>query len=228
VLETAARRQPTGELLIRARALYRADAESLDLSLEALLSRLEQDAGRWDTHVVITADHGESLGEDASVGHGRRLTPAQIHVPLVVLSPVVSSAVREDVAGSIDVAPTLLALAGIRERMPGGRNLLAPAVTSASAFGMRRTFARPHDDRRLDGVHRLDFELFYAAGPDGRLLTGNGDGLRELAPGTSASPEEEQRLRRLFGSFERELQTGTPARTDPEAEEALRALGYVG
>jgi hypothetical protein len=164
------------------------------------------------------------------MGHGKRLTRGQVQVPCFILSPKARPGGRNDVAGSVDVATTLLGLAGLDGRAFGGRDLLGTRPASTAAFGMRRTFARPHDDLRLDGrLHRLDFDLFYAVGEDGRLYAGNAQGLRDGGPDVPpASPEVERRLRALFRSFEGELRGAPAARLDPEAEEALRALGYVG
>ena len=44
--------------------------------------------------------------------HGYRLQEVEIRVPGLILSPKVAPGVRRDLAGTIDVAPTLLALAG--------------------------------------------------------------------------------------------------------------------
>ena len=212
----------------QARTLYDADAAHLDRWLETLFARLDRDAGRVDTHVIVTADHGESFGEDGSLAHGRRVTPGQIHVPFFVLSPRVTPGVRRDVAGSVDLPLTVYGLAGLPTRAPGGRDLLA-AARGAAAFGMRRSFAATQREIRIDGKeHALDFNLFYAVGNDGRIHAGNqaeilpGEGSGE--PGAAAQP-----LQALFGSFERQLEgTERPRSSDPEVERALKALGYVG
>jgi hypothetical protein len=202
----------------------------MDAALERLWSRLDRDAGLFDTHVVVVADHGESFGEDGSMGHGKRITSGQVHVPLFIVSPRLVPASRQDIAGSIDVAVTLYSLARVGETAPGGRDLTL-AAPRGGAFGMRRTYLQPHDDLRLDGkLHRLDFNLFYAVDGDGHLFTGNLQGLRDGASDTPRpQPDVERRLKLLFGAFEKEL-TGTASgeRMDPHTEEALRALGYVG
>ena len=220
-------------LLERFRTLYDRDLAALDRALDRLLARLEADADEIPTHVVLTSDHGESFGEAGAIAHGMRLTPEQIRVPLVILSPRVEAARRDDVASSVDVARTLLSLAGVD--LPGGaagaawrraRDLTAPPGGRTGAVGMRRTFwSDSMVELRADGSrHPLDQHLFYAVDREGRLVRGNGEEL--LDPATEgASPE---RLRELFAGFERALAAGVaPAAGDPEAREALRALGYV-
>ena len=140
LLELAQTGADVREQVVRARELYDEDARSLDGWLERLFERLEKDAAAFDTHVVVTADHGESFGEDGSLAHGRRVTAGQIHVPLFILSPRAGAGLRRDVAGSVDVPRTLYRLAGIAVEAPG-RDLLVP-VDGGVAFGMRRRFAQ--------------------------------------------------------------------------------------
>jgi arylsulfatase A-like enzyme len=63
--------------------------------------------------VVITSDHGESLGEWGRFNHGH-LDTANLHVPLLVALPDRRGAGRRIASQvrSIDIAPTILAVAG--------------------------------------------------------------------------------------------------------------------
>jgi arylsulfatase A-like enzyme len=67
-----------------------------------------------NTIIVFAADHGESLGEHGEWGHGRSLPEQTLRIPLGLAWPgrirpgVVSAA-----AINLDVAPTLLGLAGL-------------------------------------------------------------------------------------------------------------------
>jgi arylsulfatase A-like enzyme len=212
----------------RARDLYDKDAASLDAQLDRLFARLEKDAGTYDTHLVVTADHGESFGEDGSLGHGRRVTAPQIHVPFFILSPRLRAGVRRDVAGSVDVPRTIFGLAGVAANSFGGRDLLREA-SGGRAFGMRRRFVDVQREQRLDRrEYPLDRSLFYAVDSDGRIQAGNASALMPGEGSGVASPAPAA-LQKLFGSFERQLSGAErPASGDAEVEEALRALGYVG
>ncbi len=233
VLQLAARGEDPAPALARARRLYDADVAFLDAALARLLERLDRDAPQIATHIVIVGDHGESFGEEGSMAHGRRLIPSQLHVPCVLRSPLLASGVRDDVAGSIDVAPTLLAVAGVEDglrqaRPDPGRDLTLPPRWPARAFGMRRTYEKPYKDRRLDGsVHLIDGFLFYFLDGSGELFRGNAEAVQPA--GSAALADGEDRgLRALFGGFEQDLarhQAGGVV--DPEVEEKLEALGYV-
>lgn len=208
------------------RGLYGDDVRALDREVDRLLARLDRDAARIDTHVVVTSDHGESLGEDLVIGHGNHLAPEQVRVPLFVLSPRMAAGLDARNTGSIDLAPTLLSLAGVKAALPGGCDLtVRDATRPCHVVGMRRTYAEPLEALRTDGTSEtLSGLLFYLADDKGRLHLGNGTNLRAEDAGATWT----QALTGLFRSFEGQL-AGHPASaaTDPETLRALRALGYL-
>jgi arylsulfatase len=64
--------------------------------------------------VLITADHGESMGEDYRYfAHGYSSMPQNARVPFVVRAPGISAQRRHELVSHIDVFPTLVELAGI-------------------------------------------------------------------------------------------------------------------
>jgi arylsulfatase A-like enzyme len=60
----------------------------LDAELGRFLRELRAAGRLANTWVVITADHGEDLGEHDSFGHGGNLYNEQTHVPLVLIPPL--------------------------------------------------------------------------------------------------------------------------------------------
>ena len=209
--------------------LYGRDVQALDRSLDRLLERLEKDRARFDTHVVVTADHGESLGEGNVIGHGNHLTAEQIHVPLFILSPRSAAGPDARNTGSVDVAGTLLSLAGVEARLGGGGDLLAPPRGAHPTLGMRRTYDRPLEALRTDGSsERFEGYLFYAVDGSGAVRVGNAQGIEGGTGPEAPGPSEARALAALFHRFEGQL-AGRPAAAplDAETERALRALGYV-
>jgi arylsulfatase A-like enzyme len=212
------------------REKYDQDVRQLDEALDELFTRLEADADRWATHVVVVSDHGEAFGEGGALGHGKRLVAPQIHVPLFLLSPRVEPGSRSEPVGSIDVAPTLLSLAGVPAELPGGRDLTASLDADERVYGMRRTFAEPHEEFRTDGTtHMLDPFLFFAVDDD-RLLVGNRARLsRGDSNRTVRNDELADELTALFGEFEDQVTRLAPKEiTDPDVLAALEKLGYTG
>ena len=65
--------------------------------------------------IVIVSDHGEALGAHGESTHGYLLHEETLHVPLIVYAPglVAAGLRRDDDVSVIDVAPTLVTLAGL-------------------------------------------------------------------------------------------------------------------
>ncbi len=114
---------------------YDAGILHADHELGAFLAYLRRTGRFEDSVIVVTSDHGESLGErDGLFGHGR-LHQVQLHVPLAIHVPGLGpGVVREPVAG-IDIAPTVLEL--LRGEVPGGLDgwSLAGLMRAASRSG---------------------------------------------------------------------------------------------
>jgi len=215
-------------LLARARQGYSQDVRFLDGSLQKLLRRLLEDSDRIETHIIVVADHGESFGEGGAFGHNKRTTMEQIHVPLLIHSPRVTPGVSDLATGSIDIAATLLALAGIpQEGAEGGRNLLAGDLEPGFVFGMGRNSERPFEEVRTDGsIQVIEGNEFFAV-EDDRLFTGDGSGI-SAGDGSGVEEQTAEKLERIFERFEGTLQGGSiDELDDPETREALEALGYV-
>jgi tetratricopeptide (TPR) repeat protein len=86
----------------------------VDEQIGVLLARLPK-----DVDVVVVGDHGEMLGEHGELHHGLLLYRAARRVPLIVAGPgVPAGRTGECLVRTADVAPTLLALAGLPP--PGG------------------------------------------------------------------------------------------------------------
>lgn len=99
--------------LARVVSLYDGDLSHADRGLGELFERLRADDLYRNTIVVITADHGEELGEHQVVGHAYSLHTELMHVPLVIKAPNLPPGVERKRASTIDIAPTVLQLLGI-------------------------------------------------------------------------------------------------------------------
>lgn len=96
--------------------LYDAEIRFMDDALGTILDAAGDAEGAEKTILAVTSDHGEALGEhDYYFEHGDFGTSPEIHVPLTFVAPgLVPPGVRiPATVRSIDVAPTILDLAGL-------------------------------------------------------------------------------------------------------------------
>ena len=96
-------------------ALYDGEVSAADHYFGQMMELLEREGLSKDTLVIVSADHGEELWEHGQPGHGHTLFNELIGVPLLFgPAPLVPSArVVEGSVEMVDVAPTILALAGL-------------------------------------------------------------------------------------------------------------------
>jgi arylsulfatase A-like enzyme/Flp pilus assembly protein TadD len=90
---------------------YLGEVAATDAMLTEFLAPLLRD--RPDALIVVTGDHGESLGEHGEATHGLFAYEATLAVPLVVVDPERAAAVDDRYVGHIDIAPTILSRLGI-------------------------------------------------------------------------------------------------------------------
>jgi len=90
-------------------SLYDAELWELDRAVDAFLAKLDLQR----TALVLTSDHGEAFGEGGRLEHADILE-CQVRVPLVVrpAGGVTAQVVQAPTSG-VDIAPTLLRLAGL-------------------------------------------------------------------------------------------------------------------
>jgi arylsulfatase A-like enzyme len=101
-------------------ALYDGEIRFTDDNLGRILDQLELRGRLKDALVVVTADHGEEFFEHGGKGHQKSLYDEVVRIPLILRWPghLNAGTVVKDPVRLIDVMPTLIALAGIRERPP--------------------------------------------------------------------------------------------------------------
>ncbi|MBI4614316.1 MAG: sulfatase [Planctomycetes bacterium] len=95
--------------------VYDGAVSYLDEQVGTLVAALEKKGILEDTIVVVTSDHGESIGEHGAYGHLNSLHEEEVRIPLVVRYPgrrKTGAAVGVPVS-IVDVFPTVLEVLGI-------------------------------------------------------------------------------------------------------------------
>jgi arylsulfatase len=211
----------------RVQDLYEAEIRGFDESLRELVQGLEARGLLRDAVLVVTADHGEAFREHGTTEHGWNLYPEVIRVPLVVVAPGrIPPGVRvEAQVRSIDVAPTLLALAGVplpdrfdgRPFWPleGLGDRVAIARVGFTKYLPDTDYVavvtRDHlyvEERRRGGVELYDLRVDPGA-------------TRDLG----GDDPQAARLAALIGA--EEVAEGESLELDAETRRSLEALGYL-
>ena len=108
------------------RAPYDAEVAWTDAAIGSALDSLRQAGHLNRTLVVVTADHGESLGDHGETTHGLFAYDATLRVPLIVSAPGLEPRSIATPAAHVDIMPTILDLVAV-ESPDGfdGRSLVA-------------------------------------------------------------------------------------------------------
>jgi hypothetical protein len=184
--------------------LYDSAVAHVDLLLGRLIERLEESGLARRTVVVLTSDHGESLYERGHQGHFS-LHDEALRVPLVLAAPGLESKRVPWQVRSVDVAPTLLELAGLPP---------ASGLDGESLLPLARGAAGPHRDawayspetfwgiglrRRARVKYLLQDDLLFGMEGTERLFDLGGDPLEavDLAATTELSGYRAEARRRL-------------------------------
>jgi len=129
---------------------YASEIHHTDLWIGKLLQAIKELDLESETIVVVTADHGEALGEHGYVGHGRHVYQEILNVPLIVSWPgrLPQGKTVDVPVGLVDVAPTLMRLMDL----PG----LGEGADLAPAFGKEEL-------PKLYTMRRIFFETYPGA-----------------------------------------------------------------
>jgi arylsulfatase A-like enzyme len=223
-------------------AQYDGEIATVDAEVGKVLEALRGSPSWERTLVVVTSDHGESLGEHGYYfDHGEDLFDPGLRVPLLLRLPGGPAGARRDVlASTLDIVPTVLD--ALKVSYPpdlAGASLLA-AAGGGPPPPRDRLFAR--NDRSLSAGFDRRFKTVAVPADDGPPLWALYDRQADPAETKDASarqPQEARRWRRELELYQersdrerekaRALAGEAPpaAPLSPEACANLKALGYA-
>lgn len=203
---------------------YDGEAAYVDAQLGRLLAAID----RTNTIVVIAGDHGEALGEHGELTHGLLLYQPTLHVPFVIAAPEIKPRVIAEPVSTVDLAPTIAALAGFTMPKSDGRDL---------AQLLRDNAAIPATDVYAETQYPLTFgwsELTALRRDNLKLIAGPTAELFDLA----RDPREETNIltnqRRAYRDLNAQLDAlrattiaTSQTAVDEETKSKLASLGYI-
>ena len=215
--------------------LYAGEIRYMDESFGHLVETLKRNGIYDNTLIVFTADHGEEFQEHGGWWHGTTLYDEQIAIPLIAKFPsgTLVPAQPSGIGRSLDVAPTILAAAGVA--VPDewqGSDLAQPIPPTRTAFA-----EEDHEGNVITAARRGSLKLI-------RAQAGNPRGLPEVElfdvrrdPGETQNLAGQREVE--VGDLDREIVAITTGaadsavasagevQMDDATRERLRALGYI-
>jgi arylsulfatase A-like enzyme/Tfp pilus assembly protein PilF len=173
--------------------------------------------------VVVTADHGEALGDHGELTHGLFAYEPTLKVPLVVWGAGVVPGRDARPARHVDIVPTVLSYLGLKapEGLPGRSLLAAPDEAASAVYFEALSTHLNRGWAPLRGLLRERRKLIDLPLPELYDLAADAQEERNLFAA------ERRSARALRDELPRESVWPPPkGAVSPEQEASLRSLGY--
>lgn len=184
------------------------------------------------TIVVMTGDHGEGLGDHKEQTHSIFIYNATQHVPLMIRLPKIKPKRIKGIVSHVDLVPTVLEWLGIQPGQNIQGKSLIPLIEgkdhSSRAAYSESIFPELHYGfSPLKRITTDQYEFIDAPRPE---LYDRINDPTELKNLIKEKPEIADTMRERLNEILKSSQiTAKQTQTmDPETEEKLRAMGYVG
>lgn len=238
---------PPGETAeSRWRAMYAGEVRYVDHQFGRLMKRLRGKDLLKNTLVILTADHGESLGEHNWQGHSQRIHDEAVRIPLIISGPEIPRGQKfSQIVQNVDFAPTILEFLNIPspDLYQGKSIFRALEGKPLREFAYLEIAKRPPNFQKLTpdwqkfpetqwGVRTMNEKLIWSS--DGKHefydLRKDPREINNVYSNHQARAKELEaigkRIRSEFTTFH--FDSGPQAKADDnDPDEALRALGYI-
>jgi arylsulfatase A-like enzyme len=209
----------------------------LDSELGRLFASLKE-LGLYDNSlIVVTSDHGENFGDRHSLQHGIAVYHDEVNVPLIVKYPR-QNAPRtvDDLVSQIDLAPTILEVAGVPRPLAfAGQSLTQPVDSERYLYS--EAFPPDSPDNLAERFRRTERAIYHHH----QKFIESTKGDRELYD-LDTDPEERRDLYLNAGGFRQASALKTildgwaarqpkfvsePVSMPQRVREQLKSLGYA-
>lgn len=232
------------------RDLYDGEIAFADHCVKQMIERLRSLKLLDDTIVIITSDHGESLGEHGRIDHTLNMYETTLHVPLVIRYPKHFQAGRrvKKLVSLVDITPTLIDLCGAEYQL----NTKGEIRSLHREDMVNRPFVVATNERPLTGIavmeknfpdfdiSTIDYRLGAIRAKDYKFLSNIGGSVElydmnmdphETNDISNTKPDIKNKLHHLLNSWRENLVSADDSSIfesqDQESLELLRSLGYI-
>lgn len=214
---------------------YDGEIAYTDKYIGEVIDKLKE-LGLYDsTLIIITADHGEMLGEHGESSHGFFIYQPAIHVPLVIKHPKYNKPKRvSDAVGLIDIVPTVCELLGIAAPSNiQGKSLIGLFRDQKTTTGERGVFTgsmlpTKYGASPLLGLVENQYKYIQATRPELYDLVEDPYENNNLAAGEPQRTRIMQdRLKLMIEDTLRSDNAESKVKLDALSRQKLESLGYV-
>lgn len=202
----------------------------LDSEIGALIEHLKREGLYDNTLLIVTADHGEALGERNLIEHAvGSIYQMHIHIPLLVKYPGQKSGrVVDAPVSQIDLLPTVLDAVGLK----AGKGVQGMRLADVAAAGPRDLFSECFRGGSLHfkrAIIRWPLKrIIPREGPRELFdLSADGAETHDLSPSMPAQAEELDAALTAWRRSAPPRRAGPAGTMDEETMRRLKSLGYV-
>jgi len=209
---------------------YDGEIAYVDKQLGRLFDALRSGGRDSRTVTVLTADHGDSLGDHGEQTHGIFIYRSTTHVPMMVRGPGIAPQRIEGLVSQVDVAPTLTELAGLEPLGEDGVSLVGTLARGKPVPSRPGVYIESLNPRMHFGWHELraidagDEKYIDAPRPELYDLTDDPGEATNLYPGGDSEALAERLTEWAEGD---DLDALRIEALDAETRDMLEQLGYV-
>jgi len=214
---------------------YDSEIAYTDYHVGRVLDTLEEMKIKDSTLIILTADHGESLGEHGEVDHAYFIYHSTLHVPLIIKIPGQSRhVVINETVGIVDILPTVCGLlglappAGIQGHDLSGLWIRGRSLQPDRDYYAESLEATKYHAALLQALISQHHKYIHTTRPELYDLLhdpGETNDIVEQKPDLA-----KEYLERLMTVIEQTDRSDSASRTQLDAEslQRLAALGYIG
>ena len=214
----------------RTRARYDAEILYMDHQIGRLLDKLKAYKLYESTLIIVTADHGELLGEHGRHGHGQHLWQEELHVPLFVKYPSkeVAAISKDDRAQLTDVLPMVCKRLGLST--PNGIQGGLPPETGHPVIAEVYPLSKLSREGDWRAIFDGDLKFLWNSKGNHQLFD-LGDDPAEKNNLIKRQPARAEKMLVRLKNYVAKLPSPGPAapvqQLDEHTKKALKSLGYV-
>jgi arylsulfatase A-like enzyme/Flp pilus assembly protein TadD len=216
--------------------LYDGEIAFADAQVGRLISFLKANNIYRNTMIVLSGDHGESLGEHGEKTHGFFIYNATLHVPVIIHLPgSTSTRTVSELVSLADLMPTVLQVLKVELPAEVQGHTLLPLMVPRKAEESRDLYAETFLPRlhfnwsELRAVETDRYQFIDAPKPELYDLSKDPGETQNLYADKKAVAEElRHRLTALVGQYSASQELAEKTGLDPALMERLKSLGYAG